>query len=212
MATARLVGRRRSAVLLVGAGYALPLLALSQFRPEGDLVVALETELNDDLLYHGDVNAALRRMLQSGFDVDGERVQGLREMLDKLRGTVTALDRVGQVAQQGPLEEPPLVLGVVGDAGHHVRPAEPLGVLERARGHAAAGLEIDRDQAKAMGIPLQSIFDTLAAYMGSTYVNDFNLFGRIYKVKVQAEPPFRAEADQIRRLEIRDANGSWQKK
>ncbi len=42
-------------------------------------------ELNDDLLYHGDINAALRRMLQSGFDVDGERVQGLREMLDKLR-------------------------------------------------------------------------------------------------------------------------------
>ena len=42
-------------------------------------------ELNDDLLYHGDINAALRRMLQAGFDVDGERVQGLREMLDKLR-------------------------------------------------------------------------------------------------------------------------------
>ncbi len=43
-------------------------------------------ELNDDLLYHGDVNAALRRMMQSGFEVDGERIQGLREMLDQLRG------------------------------------------------------------------------------------------------------------------------------
>ncbi len=42
-------------------------------------------ELNDDLLYHGDMNAALRRMLQQGFDVDGERVQGLREMLEQLR-------------------------------------------------------------------------------------------------------------------------------
>ena len=42
-------------------------------------------ELNDDLLYHGDINAALRRMMQSGFDVDGERVQGLREMLEQLR-------------------------------------------------------------------------------------------------------------------------------
>ena len=43
-------------------------------------------EITDDLLYHGDVNAALRRMLQNGFrDADGNRMQGLREMLQKLR-------------------------------------------------------------------------------------------------------------------------------
>ena len=42
-------------------------------------------EISDDLLYHGDLNAALRRMMQSGFDADGERVQGIREMLEKLR-------------------------------------------------------------------------------------------------------------------------------
>src|ERR1043165_2788106 len=43
-------------------------------------------EITDDLLYHGDLNAALRRMLQSGFrDRNGERVQGVREMLEKLR-------------------------------------------------------------------------------------------------------------------------------
>ncbi len=47
---------------------------------------ALLAELTDDLLYHGDVNAALRRMLQSGFELpDGERVQGLRQMLEELR-------------------------------------------------------------------------------------------------------------------------------
>ncbi|MGI9623735.1 MAG: hypothetical protein ACR2PK_12930, partial [Acidimicrobiales bacterium] len=43
------------------------------------------SELNDDLLYHGDINAALRRMMQSGFEVDGERIQGLREMLEELK-------------------------------------------------------------------------------------------------------------------------------
>ncbi len=42
-------------------------------------------ELNDDLLYHGDINAALRRMLQSGFDLDEGRIQGLRETLEQLR-------------------------------------------------------------------------------------------------------------------------------
>ncbi len=45
----------------------------------------LFAEMNDDLLYHGDVNAALRRVLQQGFEIDGERVQGLREMLEQLR-------------------------------------------------------------------------------------------------------------------------------
>jgi uncharacterized protein with von Willebrand factor type A (vWA) domain len=43
------------------------------------------SEMADDLLYHGDINAALRRMMQSGFDVDGERVEGIREILEKLR-------------------------------------------------------------------------------------------------------------------------------
>src|SRR6185503_8991695 len=43
-------------------------------------------EITDDLLYHGDLNAALRRMMQSGFkDQNGERIQGIREMLEKLR-------------------------------------------------------------------------------------------------------------------------------
>ncbi|MEP6659727.1 MAG: hypothetical protein ABJD24_07415, partial [Acidimicrobiales bacterium] len=43
-------------------------------------------EITDDLLYHGDLNAALRRMMQSGFrDRNGERLQGLREMLENLR-------------------------------------------------------------------------------------------------------------------------------
>src|SRR3954471_17612625 len=44
------------------------------------------SEITDDLLYHGDLNAALRRMMQSGFkDQNGERIQGIREMLEKLR-------------------------------------------------------------------------------------------------------------------------------
>ena len=45
----------------------------------------LFSQMNDDLLYHGDVNAALRRLLQQGFEVDGQQVQGLREMMEQLR-------------------------------------------------------------------------------------------------------------------------------
>src|ERR671914_2924988 len=53
------------------------------FDFDADAVLA---EVTDDLLYHGDLNAALRRMLQSGFrDRDGNRVQGMRELLERLR-------------------------------------------------------------------------------------------------------------------------------
>jgi HAE1 family hydrophobic/amphiphilic exporter-1 len=68
-------------------------------------------------------------------------------------------------------------------------------------------LDIDREQVKAMGLPLQNVFDALAAYMGSVYINDFSMMGRIYQVKVQAEAPFRATADDIRRLEVRNPAG-----
>lgn len=68
-------------------------------------------------------------------------------------------------------------------------------------------LDIDREQIKQMNMPLQSVFDALAAYLGSVYINDFNLFGRIYKVKVQAESFARAEPGDIESLEVRNAAG-----
>ncbi len=67
--------------------------------------------------------------------------------------------------------------------------------------------EVDRTQAKTLDIPLSSIFDTLQAYLGSIYVNDFNKFGRTYQVKVQAEAQFRASIEDIRQLEVRNSRG-----
>jgi HAE1 family hydrophobic/amphiphilic exporter-1 len=68
-------------------------------------------------------------------------------------------------------------------------------------------LDIDRDQVKSMGIPLQSVFDTLSAYLGSVYVNDFTLLGRTYQVLVQADSNYRAAPEDIRRLEMRTPSG-----
>ncbi len=67
--------------------------------------------------------------------------------------------------------------------------------------------DVDRTKAKSLGIPLSSVFDTLQTYLGSAYVNDFNKFGRTYQVRVQAEPAFRARADDIKRLEVRNNQG-----
>jgi multidrug efflux pump len=68
-------------------------------------------------------------------------------------------------------------------------------------------LEVDRVKAKSMNVPLNNIFDTLQTYLGSTYVNDFNLFGRTYRVTAQADSQFRLTKDDIRMLKTRNADG-----
>ncbi|MDD4649530.1 MAG: multidrug efflux RND transporter permease subunit [Desulfoplanes sp.] len=67
--------------------------------------------------------------------------------------------------------------------------------------------DVDRTQTKSLGIPLSDIFDTLKANLGSSYVNDFNIFGRSYQVRVQADAKFRARVEDIKKLEVRNNNG-----
>lgn len=68
--------------------------------------------------------------------------------------------------------------------------------------------DVDRDRAKFLGIPLTDIFSTMKAYLGSVYVNDFNMFNRIYKVYIQAEAPYRATQENIGLFFVRAQNGS----
>jgi hydrophobe/amphiphile efflux-1 (HAE1) family protein len=69
-------------------------------------------------------------------------------------------------------------------------------------------VEVDREKVKREGIVLTDLFQTMQAYLGSVYVNDFNKFGRTYQVKVQADAPFRATADNIAQLKVRNAQGA----
>jgi len=68
--------------------------------------------------------------------------------------------------------------------------------------------DVDRDRAKALGIPLSDIFSTMKAYLGSVYVNDFNMMNRIYRVYIQAEAPYRATQDNIGLFFVRTSNGT----
>ena len=68
-------------------------------------------------------------------------------------------------------------------------------------------VDIDRDKAKSLGLPLGTIFSTLQANLGSAYVNDFNKFGRTWQVRVQADQKFRLKPEDIRRLEVRNDAG-----
>ena len=68
-------------------------------------------------------------------------------------------------------------------------------------------LDIDRAKAKTMQVPLSDVWDTLSIYLGSLYVNDFNVFGRPYQVTAQADAPFRAKPEDLVNLKTRNATG-----
>lgn len=68
-------------------------------------------------------------------------------------------------------------------------------------------VKVDRLKAKAQGVALNDLFDTLQVYLGSAYVNDFNQFGRVYRVVAQADTPFRQKVEDIGNLRTRNARG-----
>ena len=68
--------------------------------------------------------------------------------------------------------------------------------------------DIDRDKAEVLGVPDSAVFDTLQTYLGSTYVNDFNLYGHTYQVLAQADWPFRNNEASIPELQTRSSSGA----
>lgn len=66
--------------------------------------------------------------------------------------------------------------------------------------------DVDRDKAKLQGIPVSEIFSTMKAFTGSVYVNDFNMFNRIYRVYIQASPEFRARRENLGLFFVRGAD------
>ncbi|WP_428696922.1 efflux RND transporter permease subunit [Stappia sp.] len=69
-------------------------------------------------------------------------------------------------------------------------------------------VDLDRERAKLLGVNVSDVFLTLQSFLGGYYVNDFNLFGRVYRVMIQAEGSFRDRADDIARLHVRSQSGS----
>jgi hydrophobe/amphiphile efflux-1 (HAE1) family protein len=68
-------------------------------------------------------------------------------------------------------------------------------------------VEVDRLKVKRQGVKLNDVFQTLQVNLGSLYVNDFNRFGRTYRVVAQADAPFRSQVDDILPLKTRNADG-----
>lgn len=68
--------------------------------------------------------------------------------------------------------------------------------------------DVDRDKVKFSGVPLADVFSTMKAYTGSVYVNDFNMFNRIYRVYIQAEAPYREHKENINLFFVRGADNA----
>ncbi|MEE4013618.1 multidrug efflux RND transporter permease subunit [Roseibium sp. FZY0029] len=69
-------------------------------------------------------------------------------------------------------------------------------------------VDLDREKAKTLGVNVSDVFTTLQAYLGSYYINDFNIFGRVYKVMIQAEGKFRDRVEDIGALYVRASDGT----
>ena len=69
-------------------------------------------------------------------------------------------------------------------------------------------LEVDRTKTQTLGVSLDTVFNALQAYLGSMYVNDFNLFGRVYRVMIQADQKYRSRIEDIDRIEVRNRDGA----
>lgn len=68
-------------------------------------------------------------------------------------------------------------------------------------------VEIDRQKAQMLNVPVQSVTEAIETYFGSTYINDFNILGRSYRVVAQADLPFRRETTDLARLRTRNTAG-----
>jgi len=66
---------------------------------------------------------------------------------------------------------------------------------------------VNRERAKALGVPISEVFDTLQAFFGNLYVNDFLKFGRVYRVQTEAEAQYRSKPEDISKIYVRALNG-----
>ncbi len=69
-------------------------------------------------------------------------------------------------------------------------------------------LDIDREQAERLGVPVSNVFEGLEVYLGSAFINDFNYLGRTFRVTAQADAPYRLTPDDVTRIRVRNRDGN----
>jgi len=156
----------------------------------------------------------------------GERPSG-EEMYARLTEAVGKVDAFGIVIP------PPTVRGLGNGGGFKMEVQDRAGLGYAALEQATWGLafaagaekevgqaftpftssgpqfyaDINREKALMLGVPLENLFQTLEVYLGSSFVNELNLYGRTYRVTAQADSPFRDNVEDIPKLKARNSSG-----
>ncbi|QEH34229.1 Efflux pump membrane transporter BepE [Aquisphaera giovannonii] len=128
-----------------------------------------------------------------------------REVEGLVRKANDGIDLTGTPIEQGPAKA--AAKGAAAAAAGAVQAVQGLTSVFRAN-VPQVYLDVDRTACMIKGVPLRDVFTTLQAYLGSLYVNDFNRFGRTWQVIVQAMPTYRDQRDDIRRLQVRNREGT----
>ena len=68
-------------------------------------------------------------------------------------------------------------------------------------------VDVDRDKAQMLKVPVTNIFEAMRVFMGSAYVNDFNMFGRTYRVTAQADGDYRLNPESVSKIRVRSSEG-----
>src|SRR6202040_3326717 len=110
-------------------------------------------------------------------------------------------DRAGR----GPRALEQAVFGIVGPANQTPGLTQVFTLFNTSTPQVYA--DIDRTKAEMLGVPISRFFDTLSTYMGGTFVNDFNILGRTYRVNAQADNPFRVTLRDVENLRTRSNAG-----
>src|SRR5262245_27252621 len=98
-------------------------------------------------------------------------------------------------------------IGLIGALGQ-TKGIDPLGTFTSYQSNVPQlDATVDRTKVKELGLSLTDVYNTLQVYLGSAYVNDFNLFGRTYSVYAQADAPFRSSVQDIQGLKVRNDRG-----
>jgi len=113
------------------------------------------------------------------------------QLQDRAGGTVEELASMTQTFLQAAAQRPELSRLYTG-----FRPTVPQ-----------TKVELDREKCRKLGVPVNDVFATLQAYLGGAYVNDFNRFGRVYRVFLQAEPAFTSKPEDIGSFFVRNRDG-----
>ena len=204
---------------------------------DGEKSVVLRADQIDRLLGRGDGDAALLYLclLRNDGAIEPQRLmQSLRFSELRLRAAETALQELGLIDRpvrpqpQEPAQEPVAYTteevrrALEEDGEFRMLTDQTQNLLGKIMQSGKAiyaftsfdantpmlHLDIDRDKAEAMKVPISAIFSTLQSQLGSIYINDFNKYGKTYKVKMQSSEDFRRNLNIVSQLYVPSSTGA----